>query len=65
MRKKVGQKSPTFNTSQPYKSVEDQDPIKTTPRRSLQSILKLLFYQQGNSQSQNSVRATTPRQMNQ
>ena len=59
--KKVGQKSPTFNKSQPYKSVEDQDPLKTTPRRSLQSILELLFYQQGNSQSQNSVRATTPR----
>ena len=39
MRKKVGQKSPTFNKSQPYKSVEDQDPLKTTPRRSLQSIL--------------------------
>lgn len=64
MRKKVGQKSPTFNKSQPYKSVEDQDPLKTTPRRSLQSILELLFSQQVNSQSQNSVHATTPRQTN-
>ena len=51
MRKKVGQKSPTFNKSQPYKSVEDQDPLKTTPRRSLQSILELLFSKQDNSQS--------------
>ena len=53
--------SPTFNKSQPYKSVEDQDPKITNPRRSLQSILELLFSQQGNSQAPNSVRATTPR----